>query len=327
MENRINIVDYLKGLSIISVICAHCNVVINTSSVFANKSSLLLQNLGTIGVICFFVLSGFLFHYPEKNKLLFFKKKFSSIIIPWIISATCVYFYVHVRKPPISLDGWINFILGNGSYCYYLTVLMIFYAIFVLFPFSRKNVFLVFCELLTCISIFWYSGIGEINPYLNIFNWIGYFSLGIHISNQKDLFKKIGWNNSILFIFCILYAIILIFQLNNNSGGSYWGGINVFSCWIGAIVFVLISIRLEKNISIFSKIIKTAGLNSFAIYIWHMPIAGIVARIMNIGQLIIFTIFRPVIVLFIVLLLLYLVKIIFKKIRLCQMVRYIGLHL
>ncbi len=40
---------YIKGLSIISVICAHCNAVPDTAPYFPRICSLILQNIGTGG--------------------------------------------------------------------------------------------------------------------------------------------------------------------------------------------------------------------------------------------------------------------------------------
>lgn len=44
----------IKAFAIFSVICAHCNAIGNNSGTVALKMSILLQNIGTIGVGCFF---------------------------------------------------------------------------------------------------------------------------------------------------------------------------------------------------------------------------------------------------------------------------------
>lgn len=82
MKQRSSAIDYIKALSILSVICAHCNGILNSASVFANKCSLILQSAGTFGVICFMVISGYLFRVPTKNVAAFFGKKLKTIVIP-----------------------------------------------------------------------------------------------------------------------------------------------------------------------------------------------------------------------------------------------------
>lgn len=75
-------------------------------------------------------------------------------------------------------------------------------------------------------------------------------------------------------------------QLNRHKGGGYWKGLNIVSCWIDAIIIVLLAVKIEKfKDNILKRIVHIAGIESFGIYIRHMPIAGIVARIMCIGLL------------------------------------------
>ena len=71
MKKKNETIYYIKGLAILSVICAHCNSVLNHEAEFVNKCSLILQNIGTLGVICFFVISGMLFHYRKGHIVVF----------------------------------------------------------------------------------------------------------------------------------------------------------------------------------------------------------------------------------------------------------------
>lgn len=332
MINRNETIDYIKGFAIISVISAHCNAILDSTNKFAEVSSLLLQNIGTLGVICFFVISGILFHYPGKNVRQFLKKKIRNIVIPWFISAICVYLYVYLRKPPITLKGCLNFVLGNGSYCYYLTVLMVLYFLFTLIPFMRKNSILLICEGITVVSSVWFYNIGGVNPYLNLFNWIGYFALGVQISeNQKSWEKIKRYISSKSLLAAEIsggYILLLLWQLYHQKGGGYWNGINVVACWIGAISLSLIAINFQKKKDSFiKKVICQSGVDSFGIYIWHMPIAGIVARIMCIGPLNWLVLIRPSIVLLIMLGIFRIVKKIMFKTKIYKCLGYLGLRI
>lgn len=333
MINRNKTIDYIKGLAIISVVSAHCNAVLDTNNRFAVISSLLLQNIGTLGVICFFVISGILFHHPSKNVGQFFKKKVKNIVIPWFISATCIYLYVYFRKPPITLKGYINFVFGNGSYCYYLTVLMVLYTLFTFLSFMRKNLVLIVCEGLTVISTIYFYNIGGVNPYLNIFNWIGYFALGVQISENQEIWtslkQRIVPHISFLAILSSgFYIFILIYQLYYQKSGGYWNGINVIFGWIGSITIVLIAIIIEKGKdNIIRRIIFQAGVESFGIYIWHMPMAGIVAHIMCIGPMNWLVLIRPIIVLLIMLTVFRVTKKIIFNMKLDKYLGYLGLRI
>ena len=327
MKKKNETIYYIKGLAILSVICAHCNSVLNHEAEFVNKCSLILQNIGTLGVICFFVISGMLFHYRKGHIVVFLKKRFNYICIPWFISATCVYLYVYLRMPPLSVSSWINFVLGNGSYCYYLTMLMVFYLVFTFLPFMRTNIAFIVCEIVTVASTISGYQIGELSPYLNVLNWIGYFALGMQITLYADKTKemlnklyRIRWR------LIFFYTVLLGFQVYRGSGGGYWKGINTIACWLGAITLMLLALMIEKHkMYCLSNKVYQMGRESFYIYIWHMPIAGIVARVMSQGILINFIFLRPIIVLTIVVIMNIVLKWMIKKSNLDQYCFILGI--
>lgn len=318
---RIYSIDIIKGIAIISVICAHCNAVVNPEYRVAVTFSRLLSNFGTTGVVCFFFISGLLFHYNGKF-ISFWKKKLTRFIPAWFFAASVVYLYVYLRKPPLSLKSYINFILGNGSYCYYMTMLIVIYAVFTIFPFMRTTVSLVICIIITAISVLFFPQIGEASLYLNIFNWIGYFSLGYLLKVDFFVwFEKHVVNNKIFISSYFIYGIFLIIQLCRGNAGSYWNNLNAIVTWMGALVVIILGIHLSRlKISVL-KYIKIAGRESLFIYLWHMPIAGITARIMNINILVNFVLLRPVIV-FVVMILAILLS---KKILPEFLNKFIGL--
>lgn len=320
MKEMNETIYYTKGLAIFSVICAHCNAVLDEEAEFANICSLILQNIGTLGVICFFVISGTLFHYKNGQMVTFFKKRFFSICIPWIISASCVYLYVYLRKPPLSLSRWINFMIGNGSYCYYLTMLMVLYLIFTVLPFMRTNLTFIICEIMTVFSTIWFYQVGELSPYLYVVNWIGYFALGMQIAFYKDVAKELlSKLYKIRWVIIFIYIILLGLQIHHENGGWYWKDINVIVCWFGAITLILLAMMIEKCKNCWlTNIIYWSGKESFFIYIWHMPIAGIVTRIMCYKGLMNFVLFRPVVVLLIMVMACIILKWIIEKINLNQ---------
>lgn len=287
---------YIKGLSILSVICAHCNAVLNTGSIFAQTCSTLLGNIGTFGVICFFMISGGLFHFTDKK--IFFKKKLVHIVVPWIISATCVFLYVRLRKPPLTITAWFNFVIGNGSYCYYLTMLMLFYVLFVFVSFMQNEKILILCIAVTVVSLFFCYNLG-FSPYMNPLNWIGYFAGGMIIRKHEIDFKV---TPRLYAVTVLIMSGLLIYQVYMHAGG-YFGGINVLTCWSGALVLLLTGKYMgsKKDYNFVKKILKYSGEKSYFIYLWHMPVAGIIARIMNIKPLINFVLLRPLIILGIVL--------------------------
>ena len=108
-------ISILKGFAIFSVICAHCNTVAENASSFERICHLILANFASVGVNCFFVVSGFLFKCESRRKFFYGK---IQLFVSWIFGATVVYLYVALRNPPLSFLNWVNFFIGNGSYFY-----------------------------------------------------------------------------------------------------------------------------------------------------------------------------------------------------------------
>lgn len=97
-RNGTKIDIFIKGIAIFEVICAHCCFIPYTRNDILQKISLFWQVISYGGVALFFLISGYLFGYNKKNEIEFWKAKWISIIVPWIVTGTIVYCYVAVRK-------------------------------------------------------------------------------------------------------------------------------------------------------------------------------------------------------------------------------------
>ena len=81
----------------------------------------------------------------------------------------------------------------------------------------------------------------------------------------------------------------------------------------------------KRKDSLFKRTILQAGRDSFGIYIWHMPVAGIIARIMSIRAMAWLVIIRPIIVLLIMLVIIRVTKKIMFKMKHEKYLRYLGI--
>ena len=111
---------------------------------------------------------------------------------------------------------------------------------------------------------------------------------------------------------------MLVWQIYQGKSGSYWNGLNAIISWIGAAMLGISGQLLcqQQRLKRICTFVHNAGAESFFVYLWHMPIAGIVARLMDRDYLREFTILRPLIVLIIVLNMGYLLEKIITKIKL-----------
>lgn len=276
MEKESDIMWALKGLAIISVVCAHCNI-IATNEIVAHFVRI-MTNLGSIGVGIFFWVSGFYFN-PEKktikNIIGVWVKKY---LLPWLLAATAVWLYVVLRKGGLSLPNWINYILGNGSIYYFLTDLLAIQVIGYLL--LKMNVQLKYicwgALLLTEVFILLEAnGISSFpTPYLDFLCFIGYFVLGNFCRTNRSkmwaLVEKIkSWP-----------AIILASMLLIVMTGPFSYFADAFTMPF-ELLFIAASFLFCVKCSFLNAFFVWLGKNSFFIFLWHIPIAGIISNIGN----------------------------------------------
>lgn len=302
--NERNYIYVLKFFAVISIVSAHVATISNQSSLNILASNI-LTSISSFGVAIFFLISGYLFYSNSNNIRQFFLKKIINIAIPWIMTGTLVFLYIALRKGGLNIGGWLNFLLGNGSYLYYLTLLSSFYIVF--WKYRNKIIilgsFILFIISLTLTA----NGLLEgINPYLNPFNFIGYFALGLFIRSEKYSLLEIGniiSSKKILVIIAFFIVTILINKYNITSG--YFGNATIISQFVT--VLMILSISLWKNL--YNDLFISIGKESFAIYLLHMPIAGIIVALTNLIGNGFVTLIRPIIVIAIV----YTTIVIYKK--------------
>lgn len=302
-EKESEYIDILKGISIFMVICAHCNNISNNgSNMITQYGHLLLTQLGTGGVGMFLIISGYLTKKRNStislNDIERFLLSLVRVIIPWIISGTIVYLYVHLRKPPISLEDLLYFLVGNGSYLYYLLMFVIFKVSFFTFQtvLSRKYI-LVILIITSFISILYFPTSIFPSPYLNPFNWCGYYALGILLQNNKSLLRQISSSALLTVSVWISTLFWIAYQLLQQREGSYWYFSGFIGCCLLGGSIALLAHYINKSEFLGKSLMIKIGKQTLFIYLWHMPIAGIIANLMNNKALNVFIMIRPFIVL------------------------------
>ncbi|ALV21072.1 acyltransferase family protein [Carnobacterium antarcticum] len=306
-----NYIYSLKGLAIISIVSAHCATVFRDTNQLNVQFSWILEQIGSVGVGIFFIISGYLFYRNKYTIKTYFKRKVNTILIPWIVTGTVVYLYIVLRKGGIEFGGWVDFILGNGSYLYYLTLLVFFYLLF--FYTSKNNAFVISTIAVSCLSILITATgfIDGINNFLNPLNFIGYFSVGLIIASNNSL-MKLGYRCSkYKFFLLFMYVALLIFIKLFDITSGYWGYATLILQPIAiSLVFGLATMKFMNT-----KVFLNIGLESFSIYLLHMPVAGLVTSIFNRYDLWALTLARPLIIVGITLSCIFLYKYIGSKFK------------
>ncbi|OBS13150.1 hypothetical protein ATE49_13880 [Elizabethkingia miricola] len=294
-----NNLEISKFFAIVSVVIAHY-----ISDDFSMWSRL-LQRVGTFGVPCFFFLSGYFYNIEKYGFLIFFKNKIKGILVPWVFTGTIVYL---VTKKHFDIAEWIMWIAGIGTYLYYLSVLIF---LFLLFSISllRNKYILIVLILLNIVSLaITYLNHYNIYSYLNIFNWIGFFSLGMlakgHLYNVITALKKYTYIIILLSIGIITYITLTIESNYAGYFSKYAFGLEILG---GGVLLLISSYKVFNN-----KMILMVSKYSFSIYLIHFlffPIKRIVPHNL------LFEICTPILLTFLISILLYLGELVFSKIK------------
>ena len=207
------IVATARIYAILSVVCAHLSY---ADSIVGD----LFVRIGTIGVVVFLISSGYYF-VPAKFNSLFdlIKSKTRSICVPWLALGSLVWVYNILLSPKFrSPVGYLKWIFGNGTYLYYIPVLLVCFLICYKLP--RRALFgLVIVNVASVVL----TASGVLTPvidalhitsYLNFFNWVGFFALGMLIRGIDEAkilscLKKIRILAIVLFVMALVATIKL----------------------------------------------------------------------------------------------------------------------
>lgn len=267
----------LKGIAIISVVCAHCNIQVEDAFTLYLRN--ILTNAGSIGVGIFFLLSGFFFHNECVPLNKFIWKTVKRLVIPWLLAATCVWLYVALRKGGIDIVEWIHYVLGFNSAFYFMTDLLVlqivYYILEKLSLAKKRSTVLILLATNEAFIVFESQGHSLFaSPYMNFLCFIGYFALGRYLAYAScTTVSRMQWgfNNRELHIIVLLGCAVLIFSPFEFT--YFKNALSlVFECFFILAFFIL---TLHVN----SKVLEWLGKKSFFIYLWHLPIAGILSNI------------------------------------------------
>ena len=295
--------------ALISIVAAHIYFVQDTCYI-------LFERIGTIGVIVFLLVSGYFFK-PEKfdSVKALLKKKMVSICIPWVVLGTVTWFYnVMLSSKYRSIIGYLKWISGNTTFLYYMPILMLCFLIF----FKSNKWFQKLSFAVTVVSvILTAAGIMDgvisflkITNYLNIFNWIGFFGLGMLFQNINES-KLVFVLKKYRFVFIGLYAVtLMILVIFDAVEVNYFSFVAIPYELCGALAVFSMSTFDLSRYSFFKRIINL----SFSVYLLHMIFIGLFDEILQ--KFILTQYLSPIIIILITILFLVSAGCIAEKIKL-----------
>jgi hypothetical protein len=265
----------IKSWAVISIIAAHVYID-GHINLGLEYFKIFLNYFGTIGVGLFFMVSGFLWGKRGSN----LKKSSSKLIIPWVVSGSCIFAYVYLRK--VDLDSGIfysyfSFILGQSSYLYYMSV----YFIFLLTARFWKDDYFGFSFFIVSLIYyafqipFFHIYLG-VNEHLNPLLWFPYIYIGKYAATFLLLVDVLKIRIILVLGLLILALSYYYCEYNIKNHIAYFSIFRIFL----TIYFFIFLYYLSINFDYLNRF-NIIGEQSLFVYLWHMPLIGILNFIAN----------------------------------------------
>lgn len=195
----------------------------------------------------------------------------------------------------------MDFMVGNGSYLYFMSLLIFFFIFF--YKLKSSSIAVVMSITFSVIYILLASE-NSMNPYLNPLNFMMYFSLGILLA-KYDLFETLIKKSKSHRTYIILsYTLFILLLTNKSIVIHYWDPLI-----IPLQMFSLLAIFSVINYFKDAKIMRDIGKATLYIYLLHMPFAGIMSHVILYVDNYVLTIIAPLIIVFTT----YYVIVVFRK--------------
>ena len=264
----------IKAFAIFSVLVSHLSNVICDRGTFTAVSTVALEPWAIMGVPIFIAVSGFFYRRKPHDTGSFWKKKGITIALPWIIAGILrnlvdVVLY-HSREPFLY---YVQRILGFNSSFYFPFLLILLFAVFKLL--GKRPALLWVSIGVSAVSLvletlgYNYVSILLGTPSLNLFNWMGFFALGMLARRYRWDRRLIqspvaGWMS--VAVFAVLYGL-------TAYGGFKEGGTTYYR--MDAAIFELsallalyfLSYRLASRRQ---RILCEIGSCTYCVYLYHL---------------------------------------------------------
>lgn len=269
------IVATARIYAILSVVCAHLSY---SDSIVGD----LFVRLGTIGVVVFLISSGYYFVPAKFNSLTdLIKSKAKSMCVPWLALGSLVWVYnVLLSSKFRSPVGYLKWIFGNGTYLYYIPVLLVCFLICYKLP-RRALLGLVIINVVSVILTA--SGVLapvidalHITSYLNFFNWVGFFALGMLLRGIDEA-KILSCLKKIRIPAIILFVMALVATMKLCDEFSYFIYVSIPYELLGALAVFSVSTLPLVRIGVLARLSES----TYAIYLVHMILIGLLDSVFS----------------------------------------------
>ena len=266
MKQRIQYIDRLKGVAMMSVLIIHVIVIGNLSE----TPDAIAHHLYPIAMPLFMFLSGLVISSVPWGKKLF--KKLAVLLMPFFIVGTLFAFTCHHKNP-------VEYINNPLKYGYYYlltlseTIIMLIPLHLNFFDNKKKELFIDITWGIIVWGILYFCrfhlplGLQNILDMKDFYGLWPFFYLG-YLSNKYKLIDKLTSHNVYFSI-----DLIVLFFLYSFPGLEQYGKLKSFALIIA--LCYLFRMREQEN-SVIENLLGCIGKNSLDVYIFHYFILTII---------------------------------------------------
>ena len=285
--------DAMRVIAILAVVLIHTSTrILEVTHYDLNTFGfdLFLNQISRFAVPLFFLISGFaleLSFNSHGSYLIFFKKRISKILVPYLFWSTIFYLFIYTKHGEDFLHALID---GSSSYqLYFIPALLIFYFLFPLVHkfyklLSNKWVFITLgiIELLLLRQDYYIKAL-PINYSIRIalLNFF-VFLVGIIASRNINFILKLGNKLKLLLVPLIIYFGFYIFNEGKAMYFKIWNIDAIYSQWRVSILIytLLLAVFLYYIFTKMSfKIFHTLSNLSFFVFFVHTFILELIWKL------------------------------------------------
>lgn len=256
---------FVRVIAILASVAAHVSI-IDTSTPVTGFFTRMWDLISCISVPGFLIAGGILYNRTEGDSLSFWKRKMKSVILPWLFCGLLTYGYRSLYEQG-SLQGLVFWILGYGSWLYYVTMYLILLALFK--PIHKNVPMLWGCVAITAVQFVLLANGGGIpspldHSYLNPLHWMGFFAVGVLVRRHGLEFSKA------FFVLCAVVLVVVGIVDYRKWIYEYFHVLN--AAFTISAFFVLFAIGRWVALTQLQSRIREIGTYTYCIYLLHMPI-------------------------------------------------------
>ena len=266
----------IKAFAIFSVLVSHLSNVICDLGTFTTVSTVVLEPWAIMGVPIFIAVSGFFYRRGPHDTKAFWKKKGITIVMPWLIAGALRNLVdVFVYHKGGTFLYCIQRMLGFNSSFYFPFLLILLFAVFKLM--GNRPALLWVSIGVSAVSLvletlgYNYVSILLGTPSLNVFNWMGFFALGMLARRyrwDRRLAQSpvVGWIS--VAVFTILYGLTAYGAFKEGGTTYYRMDAAVFEL-SALLALYFLSYKLASRRQ---RILCEIGSCTYCVYLYHLVI-------------------------------------------------------